>query len=193
MLLELIDLQSSLETTFVYVTHDHFEALAVADQMAILNHEGNIEQVGTPREIYEFPVSKFVAQFVGTTNLFDATVIDITGDTVRVDVLHVGTHHIHTSGVRKHVHQGQQVALSVRPEKIFITKHKKEEQGNWVEGVVQGIIYFGRSTQYNVRLSSGMLITVFEQNDEHIARDIIDYDDHVYLFWYEKNVILLER
>ena len=70
MLLELIDLQSTLKTTFVYVTHDQFEALTVADIMAIMNPDGQIEQIGTPKEIYEFPVSSFVAQFVGSTNIF---------------------------------------------------------------------------------------------------------------------------
>ena len=75
MLIELIDLQSTLKTTFVYVTHDQFEALTVADVMAIMNPDGEIEQVGTPKEIYEFPVSSFVAQFVGSTNLFKGTFV----------------------------------------------------------------------------------------------------------------------
>ena len=73
MLLELIELQEQFKTTFVYVTHDQFEALTVADQMAIMNHDGEIEQIGTPKEIYEFPVSSFVAQFVGTTNIIKGT------------------------------------------------------------------------------------------------------------------------
>ncbi len=66
MLIELIELQDKLKTTFIYVTHDQFEALTVADQMAIMNHKGEIEQTGTPKEIYEFPLSSFVAKFVGT-------------------------------------------------------------------------------------------------------------------------------
>ncbi|HVW99035.1 MAG TPA: ATP-binding cassette domain-containing protein, partial [Candidatus Babeliaceae bacterium] len=69
MLLELIKLQEKLKITFLYVTHDQFEALTVADQMAIMNHHGEIEQIGTPKEIYEFPVSSFVARFVGSTNI----------------------------------------------------------------------------------------------------------------------------
>ena len=74
MLIELIDLQSELKTTFVYVTHDQFEALTVADTMAILNEDGQIEQIGTPKEIYEFPESSFVANFVGTTNIFQGRI-----------------------------------------------------------------------------------------------------------------------
>ena len=65
MLLELIDLQDKLQTTFLYVTHDQAEALTVADKMAIMNSDGMIEQIGTPQEIYEFPISTFVAKFVG--------------------------------------------------------------------------------------------------------------------------------
>src|SRR3990167_298457 len=74
MLVELIELQSQLKTTFVYVTHDQFEALTVADTMAIMNEDGHIEQIGTPKEIYEFPVSSFVAKFVGTTNILEGTI-----------------------------------------------------------------------------------------------------------------------
>src|SRR3984893_13895028 len=73
MLIELIELQDKLKTTFLYVTHDQFEALTVADQMAIMNHRGEIEQIGTPKEIYEFPNSSFVAKFVGTTNIMSGT------------------------------------------------------------------------------------------------------------------------
>ncbi len=82
MLIELIDLQSALKTTFVYVTHDQFEALTVADTMAIMNPDGQIEQVGTPKEIYEFPVSSFVAQFVGSTNIFKGTLRSEDGSSI---------------------------------------------------------------------------------------------------------------
>src|SRR5574337_216491 len=73
-LIELIELQDKLKTTFVYVTHDQFEALTVADQMAIMNHQGEIAQLGTPKEIYEFPHTSYVAKFVGTTNLIPGRV-----------------------------------------------------------------------------------------------------------------------
>ena len=73
MLIELVELQVISKTTFVYVTHDQLEALTVADYMAIMNADGHIEQVGTPKEIYEFPATVFVAQFVGTTNMITCT------------------------------------------------------------------------------------------------------------------------
>src|SRR5260221_2864486 len=93
MLIELIDLQSILKTTFVYVTHDQFEALTVADYMAIMNDDGEIEQIGTPKEIYEFPVSTFVAAFVGTTNLFSGTLC-IDGGESRIELPDVGMYEV---------------------------------------------------------------------------------------------------
>ena len=80
MLLELIELQDKLKTTFLYVTHDQFEALTVADQMAIMNPNGEIEQIGTPKEIYEFPHSSFVAKFVGMTNIFSGQLHNVHND-----------------------------------------------------------------------------------------------------------------
>src|SRR3972149_1934863 len=71
MLIELSELQDKLQTTFIYVTHDQFEALTVSDQMAIMNEQGYIEQMGTPKAIYEFPSSRFVANFVGNTNIIE--------------------------------------------------------------------------------------------------------------------------
>ncbi|MGB8468176.1 MAG: ABC transporter ATP-binding protein [Candidatus Babeliales bacterium] len=192
MLLELIELQSNLQTTFVYVTHDHSEALAVADQMAILNHNGEVEQVGTPREIYEYPVSSFVAQFVGTTNLFKGIVIEQGAGLVSVDVANIGVIRVFAAEYRPWAHALMQVFVSVRPEKILITKKQVAGFANSIQGVVVGIIYYGRSTQYNVRVA-GEMVSVFEQNEEHIEKEIIDYDDHVYLYWHEKNAVLLER
>ena len=89
MLLELIEVQDRTKTTFVYVTHDQFEALTVADQMAIMNHEGKIEQIGTPKEIYEFPHSSFVAKFVGTTNLLSGYLTDL-DTTPAIDIPDLG-------------------------------------------------------------------------------------------------------
>ena len=119
MLLELIELQDTLKTTFVYVTHDQFEALTVADYMAIMNHDGEIEQVGTPKEIYEFPVSSFVAQFVGTTNIIKGTVqLEEGGSILAVDGL--GALQI-AVGKDKQWH-GKEIFMSLRPEKVEIKK-----------------------------------------------------------------------
>lgn len=160
MLMELVELQDTLKTTFVYVTHDQLEALTVADQMAIMNAEGSLEQIGTPKEIYEFPVSTFIATFVGNTNL-----------------LHSDTR-----------------TLSIRPEKIKISRKELSDVTTQYRGAVQTIMYHGCSTVYGVRISeSPGIINVFTLNGEHFPHEIIDYDDIVYIGWHQNNVVVLER
>ena len=192
MLLELIDLQSTLKTTFVYVTHDQFEALTVADQMAIMNHDGEIEQVGTPKEIYEFPVSTFVAEFVGSTNLFKG-ILRIGGDNYQINISGLGLFEVAAPKGKNWVVDGNTVFMSLRPEKIEISKSPMEGFSNTLQGIVASIVYHGRSTQYNVQLKNGEIVQVFEQNEEHFPQEIIDYDDNVFLYWQKENVVLLEK
>lgn len=192
MLIELIELQDTLKTTFVYVTHDQFEALTVADQMAIMNQDGQIEQVGTPKEIYEFPVSTFVAQFVGTTNIIHG-VIRIDQEHVVLEVAHLGRIALALSTADAQLREGLTIALSVRPEKIEISNKELSGFSTVFKGTVQSIVYHGRSTQYNVRLSPDHLIHVFEQNEEHFETETIDYDDVVYVYWQKENLVMLER
>lgn len=192
MLIELIDLQSELKTTFVYVTHDQFEALTVADHMAIMDEDGNIEQIGTPKEIYEFPTTSFVAQFVGTTNIFEGRFGAI-DKTAQFEIVGIGTCQVAVPEHKKWIAEGGAALMSLRPEKIEIRKSVMEGFSNKWLGVVQAIVYHGRSTQYNVRLKNDRIVHVFEQNEEHFEREPIDYDDQVYLYWQKENVVLLER
>lgn len=193
MLLELIELQDKLKTTFVYVTHDQFEALTVADQMAIMNQDGFIEQIGTPKEIYEFPVSSFVASFVGTTNIIQG-VLRIQADKNMLEIPDLGLFQVDIPAKKSFLLQGNRdVFLSIRPEKIFISRQPVTGFTNEVRGVVESIVYHGRSTQYNVRLGNGLLLQVFEQNEEHFPQEVIDYDHEVYLYWQKENAVVLER
>ncbi len=192
MLIELIDLQDTLKTTFVYVTHDQFEALTVADQMAIMNDDGEIEQVGTPKEIYEFPVSTFVAAFVGTTNIFQGK-LHIDEDSAKIEFAGLGIFDVVGSKEKEWMRNGNMVFMSIRPEKIEISKTPMTGFSNELQAMVKSIVYHGRSTQYNVQLKNGEVIQVFEQNEEHFPQEIIDYDDHVFLYWQKENVVLLEK
>ena len=191
MLLELIELQDDLKTTFIYITHDQFEALTVADTMAIMNHEGAIEQIGTPKEIYEFPTSSFAASFVGSTNMFEG-VLRVTGKDSHIDIDRLGRLAIAVPADKRWLCSGSVVFMSVRPEKIEISKTKLEGFANELGGVVESVVYYGRSTQYNVRLSNGAYIQAFEQNAEHFPQEVIDYDDKVYLYWQRENAVLLD-
>jgi spermidine/putrescine transport system ATP-binding protein len=190
MLLELIELQSELGTTFVYVTHDQSEALTVADSMAILSPQGVIEQVGTPEQVYEFPATSFVANFVGATNLFEG-VLDIKDEVPKIDIPELGVFEV----VLPKTHtwaDGHTVLMSLRPEKVMISKKPLQRFSNSVDGIVKSIAYRGRSTIYNVQVN-GNLIQVFEQNDEHFPQEVIDYDDPVHLYWQKDNVVLLKQ
>ncbi len=191
MLIELIQLQSTLGTTFVYVTHNQFEALTVADHMAIMNANGDIEQIGTPKEIYEFPISSFVAKFVGTTNIFSGT-LQKQGNTWSITLPDLGD--VVLAAVDKPwAKDGGRAIMSIRPEKIEISLQPLTGFSNVLRGVVDAIVYHGRSTQYNVKLSNDMIVQVFEQNEEHFPREVIDYDNNVYLYWQKENVVLLEQ
>ncbi len=188
MLIELIELQTKLKTTFLYVTHDPFEALTVADHMAIMNHKGEIEQIGTPEEIYEFPLSSFVAQFVGSTNLLSGC---INKERSTVEIPHLGTFLVDIPKDKSWVPDGQKVLISLRPEKIFISKTAVKNFSNTLKGTVSSIVYHGRSTQYNVLVNQNYTIQVFEQNEEHFPAEEIDYEDEVYLYWQKENAVLL--
>ncbi len=192
MLLELIELQDKLKTTFIYVTHDQFEALTVADQMAIMNHKGEIEQIGTPKEIYEFPISSFVAKFVGTTNILSGQLRHLDQDP-EIVIPDVGRFKIDLSHRKDWMHEGSDALISLRPEKIFISKKEVKNFSNHLKGTVQSIVYHGRSTQYNILLKNQARIQVFEQNEEHFPQEVIDYDNEVNLYWQKENVVLLEK
>ena len=192
MLIELIELQDKLKTTFIYVTHDQFEALTVADQMAIMNHQGEIEQIGTPKEIYEFPITSFVARFVGTTNILNGRLRNIAQDPV-IEIPDLGQFRTQIPSNKTWIREDAEVMISVRPEKIFISKKEVPHFSNSLKGTVQSIVYHGRSTQYNILLKNGARIQVFEQNEEHFPQEVIDYDHVVHLYWQKENGVLLEK
>ena len=193
MLIELIELQDKLKTTFVYVTHDQFEALTVADQMAIMNSKGEIEQIGTPKEIYEFPHSSFVAKFVGTTNILSGTLRHLDTPEPEIEIPDLGHFKLYIAQKKPWMTEGCDILISIRPEKIFISKKEVKNFSNTVKGVVQSIVYHGRSTQYNILLKNHMKLQVFEQNEEHFPQQVIDYDNEVNLYWQKENVVILEK
>jgi len=191
MLVELSDLQEALKTTFIYVTHDQFEALTVADQMAIMNADGQIEQIGTPKEIYEFPRTAFVAQFVGTTNIFTGMLSEERGRG-HIVIPRLGTFSVDIPVDKKYLADGREVFMSLRPEKVDISKVPLEGFANMVQGTVKSIVYYGRSTQYLIAIGEHV-VQVFEQNEEHFPQEVVDYDDPVFLYWQKENVVVLER
>jgi spermidine/putrescine transport system ATP-binding protein len=180
MQVELKCIQREVGITFIYVTHDQGEALTMSDRIAVMN-EGQIEHLGSPREIYERPRTKFVAGFIGTSNLLAGrisrvdtghSVIDVNPDERIVVPVGGGT-----------VVVGQSVELTVRPEKIDMTTAAPGTRaGSCLTGTVTEVVYLGTSTNYNVTTSTGAEVTIFTQNASS-ADDIAVRGDRVWLSW----------
>jgi spermidine/putrescine ABC transporter ATP-binding subunit len=180
MQVELKRIQREVGITFVLVTHDQGEALTMSDRIAVMN-DGLVEQSGTPREIYERPATKFVASFIGTSNLLAGTVSEVEGANAvvtcggpdeRVVVPMNG------SSVAK----GGRLELTVRPEKIDIGVDAPAGDGCRLRGTVTEVVYLGTSTNYNVTTSTGVEVVVFTQNVSS-ADDVAVRGDGVWLSW----------
>lgn len=192
MLIDLIQLQYELKTTFVYVTHDQTEALTIADFLAIMTPDGAIAQIGTPSEVYEFPNSRFVADFVGSTNLFEGILQREAAGEFTVKIGAFGSIKARCVEEKSWMVSGRQIFISIRPEKIDITKQPLEGFSNRFSGRVLSTSYSGQSTQYYVQLHDGRSVVVFEQNEKHVSQLEIKDDDEVFLHIREENVVLLE-
>ncbi|WP_436777722.1 ABC transporter ATP-binding protein [Yinghuangia sp. YIM S09857] len=167
--LELKRIQTEVGITFVHVTHDQEEAMTMADTIAVMNG-GVIEQLGSPAELYESPRTKFVANFLGQSNLLD-TRITGTGDGYLLMDVH-GTRM--ALPVDRTSAQGERVVMGIRPEKISI-QHASAADSNGNRnridgGVIVDSSFIGVSTQYTVRMPWAQELTVFEQNMERDAR-----------------------
>jgi spermidine/putrescine transport system ATP-binding protein len=160
MQLELKRIQTEVGITFVHVTHDQEEAMTMADTVAVMNH-GQIEQLGSPIDLYESPATTFVANFLGQSNLIDGRVVTRDGAATVVDVH--GTR-VLLPTVRNRAGDGE-VLVGVRPEKIHLVEAGELAPGNRLTGgVVSDASFAGVSTQYVVRMPWGAELTVFAQN-----------------------------
>jgi spermidine/putrescine transport system ATP-binding protein len=185
MQVELKRIQRDVGITFVYVTHDQGEALTMSDRIAVMN-EGVIEHLGTPREIYEHPATKFVAGFIGTSNLLDGTVTAVeSGDDGNVAVLRTTADERIVVPVRDGVDAavGEKIELTVRPEKIVLrTAAPSDSADSILTGTVTEVVYLGTATTYNVTTSAGSDVVVFLQNASS-AEDLAARGDSVWLTW----------
>ncbi|WP_433230830.1 ABC transporter ATP-binding protein [Actinomadura formosensis] len=180
MQVELKRIQREVGITFVYVTHDQSEALTMSDRIAVMN-DGLIEQLGTPREIYEHPASRFVAGFIGTSNLLDGEVAEMGPGTAVISYGPDGRIEVPVrDGVK--VAAGQRLELTIRPEKIDIGLDKPADGLCAVRGTVTEVVYLGTSTSYNITTHTGADVVVFLQNATS-ADDIATRGDSVWLSW----------
>ena len=173
MRVELKALQRRLGITFVLVTHDQEEALSLSDRVVVMNH-GCIEQVGTPRDIYEQPNNLYVAGFVGDANIFCCDVIAASNETIEVDIAGARVHFKNT----KHYKTGNRVNIVIRPEDIQVwglREIEADDEHEFLSGVVSEVIYKGSTVDLIVTLSTGQLISAtefFNEDDEKLEYDI---------------------
>lgn len=178
---ELMNLQDQLGTTFIVVTHDQEEAMTLATRIAVMQ-DGHFIQTGTPGEVYEFPCNHYVADFFGNINIFDATVIECDGSTVKVELDKSGTRLDAPHPGR--LNAGQRIRIGVRPEKLLIST-EAPQQGSYVttRGVVEDLAYYGNHCVYRVRSHTGRVIQVNSQNYRRSAELLLEWDDEVFLSW----------
>jgi putrescine transport system ATP-binding protein len=187
---ELISLQDKLGVTFIVVTHDQEEAMTLASRIGVMNH-GEIVQAGTPSEIYEFPNSKFVADFVGSVNMFEGKLIEDEPDYVRIGSPELGGTIYVSHGIS--APPEAVVWAAVRPEKIFMsTEAPQSGADNVVRGTVQDIAYLGDLSIYLVRLPTGKVVRVTQPNTTRHA-EAISWDQQVYLCWDATSPVVVTR
>jgi spermidine/putrescine transport system ATP-binding protein len=188
MQIELKRIQTDIEVTFVHVTHDQEEAMTMADTIAVMNH-GVIEQMGAPGELYENPVTTFVANFLGQSNLIMTDIIDGAGAEVMVDCQ---GQKLGVSAERSHA-QGRKAWLGIRPEKIFAGHAGDAERTDsnvLTGGRITDVSFVGVSTQYLVAMPWDQELMVFEQNTGR--RPLFKNGDEVDLSWSSEHAFLLD-
>jgi putrescine transport system ATP-binding protein len=195
--LELVGIIEQVGVTCVMVTHDQEEAMTMATRIGVMN-EGKILQIGQPSEIYETPNCRFVADFIGSVNLFDGQVQEDASDHVLIDTpecQHYVSHGI--TGT-----QGMAVHVAVRPEKMIIQKGMPSDQErespaevgrNLVQGAIHDLAYLGILTTYHVKLANGVVVKVTQTNAARHDAAHLTWGDAVTVWWCGSDVVVLTR
>ena len=182
---ELMDIQDSLGTTFIVVTHDQEEAMTLGSRIGVMD-QGKLVQVDKPRDLYEFPRNRFIADFVGSVNIFEGVVAEDLPDRVTIasDALG-GAIHVHHG---MSCQEGQTVWVAVRPEKMVLRREAPtgvlgETVGGMAQGVVEDIAYMGGLTHYRVVLPSGQRVRATLANRERHDDVAPTWEETVWISW----------
>jgi putrescine transport system ATP-binding protein len=182
---ELINIQKQLGVTFIVVTHDQQEAMTLASRIGVMNH-GEIVQVGTPRQIYEYPHSRFVADFIGSVNLFEGTLIEADEHEMRIrcDELPVPVHVATAAGVAAaSATSGMSLWLALRPEKVMLGRERPSAGANWAHGIIREIAYMGDASVFLVVTDSGREVRATQINSARDTDERFGRDESIYLTW----------
>jgi len=183
---ELVNIIEKVGVTVVMVTHDQEEAMTMASRIAVMS-KGRVLQVGTPKEIYEYPASRFVADFIGNVNLLDGQLSvdepDRCAVATRIGEVRVG-HGVSGS-------MGMKVAIAVRPEKVSIAKQRPAVDHNLFTGKVKEIAYFGSYNTFIVATPNGDRIRITEPNGTRTSQLDITWEDEVFFWWDDTDAVVL--
>jgi iron(III) transport system ATP-binding protein len=179
--IEIRKLQRRVGITSVYVTHDQEEAMTLSDRVVIM-HEGRIQQIGTPSEIYAHPANRFVADFIGKANFLDATIASI--DAPESATLNVYGMELKVSAVTENLEQGMKVVIVVRPESVALESGKPGQ----LRGVIKESVYLGSEIVYEVELDDRLITVKVPNPREHT---LFTTDQEVTVLLKEKSLHIL--
>jgi spermidine/putrescine ABC transporter ATP-binding subunit len=195
---ELSQLQKKVGITFIMVTHDQDEALAIASRIAVMN-KGSIAQLGTPSDLYEFPGSRFVADFIGSVNMFEGTLISDKRDEATVSCPELDPQRIYVP----HAVLGQEMSsvwVAIRPEKMNLHKDSDAppsvpecpEAHNVAKGEIKEISYLGDISIFHVLLANGRLIRISRSNRSRFDQDNFGTGEKVWVSWAGSSPVVLQ-
>ncbi|HTJ99570.1 MAG TPA: polyamine ABC transporter ATP-binding protein [Bordetella sp.] len=186
--IELVRILEQVGVTCIMVTHDQEEAMTMANRLAVMT-EGQIVQIGTPQDVYEFPSSRFVAGFIGTTNLFAGTIVVDEPDHVAIESDQLSRQLYVNHGVSEPL--GMQVYVSIRPERIVVAREQPESIYNWAHGAVAHMAWMGSYALYHIRLDSGMTVEATVPRRVFAQDDVPAIHDEVYVSWDAESATVL--
>ena len=195
---ELSDLQDQVGITFVTVTHDQDEALSMAGRIAVIN-KGEVAQLASPSDLYEYPANRFVADFVGSVNLFEGKLTLDEPDRAAVDCPGLGKIYLNHGVTGPH---GADVWVAIRPEKIYLhvpgegkavraAGMDAPEGHNFARGTIKGMSYLGDVTLFEIKLDSGEMIRVSRPNMSRHDQEDFTWDDKVSMHWRSDSPVVL--
>jgi putrescine transport system ATP-binding protein len=193
--LELMELQRRLGMTFIIVTHDQEEAMTVASRIGVMD-AGRLEQVATPRELYEAPISRWIAEFVGDVNMFEGQIASREAGRLAISTREAGT--IMVAEPRQPITKTV-VAVALRPEKLKLSRRGPASDGgnasaiNRLEGIVTDVSYLGGITTYKVRLDTGAVVRSSMANTARIDHDAYNASQRVVAWFTPDDCVVLEQ
>jgi len=185
---ELMDIQEKLEVTFVIVTHDQEEAMTVSSRIGVMD-SGNLVQVATPTEIYEAPVNKDVADFIGDVNILQGVYKG--QNEVGTQLQSEDSNSIVFATQEVDASPGDKMWFAIRPEKLEISKKKPSDDHNILRGKIEDIAYGGSFSTYHVRLQNGRILKAIRANRERTEEHHLTWEDEVYLQWAPHSAVVL--